>query len=67
MRRNLTIGVQGKAVHIGTAGSCEFRAFPFIAKARANTAHFLHGALPKGDVLLDRGRYGAGEIRFVIE
>jgi hypothetical protein len=54
MRWNPNIGVQGKAVHIGTAGSCEFRAFPFIAQARADAVHFLPGTFSKGDALLDR-------------
>ena len=33
MRRNLRVGMQGKAVHAGTAGSCACRTFAFIAKA----------------------------------
>ena len=61
MRRNLRIGVQGRAVYTGTAGACECRAFPSIATTRADAAHLLPGALPKGDALLDRGRHGAGE------
>jgi hypothetical protein len=38
MRRNIGVGVQGKAVDTGTTGSCELRAFAFIAKARADAA-----------------------------
>ena len=67
MRRNLGVGVQRKPVDTGTAGSREFRAFPFIPKSRADAAHFLPGAFPKGDTLLDRGRYGASEFRCVVE
>ena len=47
----------------GTAGPLEFRAFPFIAKARADAVYSLPGPFPKGDALLDRGRHAAGEFR----
>ena len=67
MRRNISVGVQGKAVDTGTTRSCECRPFSFIAKARADAAHFLSGVFPKGDALLDRGRHGAGKLRFGVE
>ena len=54
-------------MYTGTAGSCEFRAFPCIAKTRADAAHVLPGAFPKGDALRDRGRHGAGECGCVVE
>ena len=64
MRRNLGVGVQGKPVDTGTAGTREFRAFPFIAKARANPSHVLPGSLAKTDALFDRSRHGASEFGF---
>jgi hypothetical protein len=67
MRRNIGIGMQGKAVHTGTARSRECRPFSFIAKARADAAHFRSSAFPKGNALCDRGRHGAGKLRFGVE
>ncbi len=40
---------------------------PFIAKTRADASHFLASPLAKGDALFNRGRHGAGKLRFVIE
>src|SRR5262249_19770036 len=66
MRRNSGVGVQGKAVDTGTPRSRECRPFSCIAKARAEAAHFLSRAFPKGDALLHGSRHGAGEIWFVV-
>ena len=41
-------------------------ALTLVAKACANTAHLLARALPKGNLLLHRGRHGAGELGFVV-
>src|SRR5712691_6749479 len=67
MRRNLSIGVQGKAVHTGTAGSFACRASPASPKPEPMRRTFLPSAFPKSDALLDRGRHGAGEFGFVVE
>jgi hypothetical protein len=67
MRWNLRVGMQGKAIDTGTTGSCEFRPFAFIAKARADAAHFLSSPFAKGDTLLDRSRHGAGKLWFGVE
>jgi hypothetical protein len=64
---NLSVGVHGKAVHTGTAGSFECRTFPFGAKTRANPPYLLSNPLPKGDSLLDGGGHRASEIGFVVE
>src|SRR5712692_4687917 len=64
---DLRVGVQGKSVHTGTAGSFEFRPFLFIATTRADAAYFLASPFPKGDALRDRGRHGAGEFGCVVE
>ena len=55
-----------KAVHTGTAGSRECRAFPFIPTSWANLSHVLSSLLPKGEALRDRGGHGAREFRLVV-
>ncbi len=67
MRWNLGVGVEGKTVDTGTAGTREFGAFTFITKSRANPPNFLSGPLAKGDALCDRSGHGAGEFGFVVE
>src|SRR5436309_7382009 len=66
MRRNRRVGVQGKAVHTGTAGSRQGGVFPLVAKPRADAPDLLAGPLPKGDALLHGSRHGAGELGFVV-
>src|SRR5262249_45943938 len=66
MRRNIGVGVQGKAVDTGTPRSREGRPFSRIAKARAEAAHFLSRAFPTGDALLHGSRHGAGEFWCVV-
>src|SRR6516162_11288133 len=63
MRRNRCVGVHGKAVHTGTAGSRQGGVFPLVAKPRADAPDLLAGPLPKSDAVLDRSRHGAGELR----
>jgi hypothetical protein len=66
MRRHRDLGVQRKAVHAGTAGTGEGRAFALVAKPRAYAAHLLAGAFPKGNTLRHRSRHGAGQLRLVV-
>src|SRR5262245_14839855 len=66
VRWNRGVGVQGKAVDTGTARSFECEPCTFRATARADAAHVLPGAFPKGNALLDRGRHGASKLPFVV-
>jgi hypothetical protein len=56
MRWDLRVGIHRKTVHAGTSGSREDRAFPGIAKTRAEAAYFLPGVFATGEALLDRSR-----------
>src|SRR5262249_37532057 len=67
MRRNISVGVQGKTVHTSTTRPRECRPFSFIAKARADAPHFRSGAFSKGDSLRDTGGHGAGKLWFGVE
>jgi hypothetical protein len=65
MRWDVSIGVQRNAVDVGTAATREQRPFPFVAKARANTAHLFAYPLFTGRTLLYRGHHGTGELWLV--
>jgi hypothetical protein len=62
----MRVGVQGQPVDAGTAGAAQGRAFPLVAKARADTPHPLPGPRAKGHALLDRGRQCAGQLGVVV-
>src|SRR5712691_13005860 len=62
MRRNLGVGVQGKPVNTGTAGTRQRGALTLGAKACANAPDLLAGPFPKGNTLLDGGGQGAREL-----
>src|SRR5215831_6056596 len=66
MRRNRRVGVQGKALDAGTAGTGERWGLALVAKARANAPDPLAGPLPKSNALLHRGSHGPGELGFVL-
>jgi hypothetical protein len=67
VRGDLGVGVQGKPVDTGTTGTGACGMFPCIAKPRAKAPDLLAGPLPKGDALLDGGRYGTGQLGGVID
>jgi hypothetical protein len=56
MRGDLSVGMERKALHTGTAGTGQCGMFPSIAKPRADAPDLLAGSLPKGDALLHGGR-----------
>ena len=58
MGRDLGVGMQGKALHAGTAGTRERGRLAFGAKAGAHAPDFLASPLPKSDAML---RPGAGD------
>src|SRR5439155_497190 len=66
MRRNLGVGVQGKALDAGTAGTGERWGLARGAKPRANAPDPLAGPLPKSHALLHRSGHRAGELRGVL-
>jgi hypothetical protein len=66
VRRDLGVGMQGKPLHAGTAGTRERGRLALAAKARAEAPDLLASSLPKGDALLHRGRQGPGEFGRVI-
>ena len=66
MGRDLGVGVQGKALHAGTAGTGQRGRLTLVAKAGANAPDLLASPLAKGDALLHRGRHGAGEFGGVV-
>ena len=66
MRGDLSVGVERKALHTGTAGTGQCGMFPSLAKPRADAPDLLAGPLPKGDALLHGGRHGLGQLRRVI-
>ena len=55
VRRDLGVGVQGKPMYAGTAGTCERWRLALVAKARADAPDLLASPLPKGDALLHLG------------
>src|SRR5215468_5724173 len=55
MRRNRRVGVQGKALDAGTAGTGERWGLALVAKPRAHAPDPLAGPLPPRDALLHRG------------
>ena len=67
MRRNIGVGVQGKAVDTGTAGSFEFRPVAFIAKARADASHLLVSPFPKDDAPNRTGQSSPSGQRIALE
>jgi hypothetical protein len=52
MCRNLGVGMQGKAMHAGTAGDGQGQALTLDAKARAKATNFLTRSFTKGNALL---------------
>ena len=63
MGGDLGVGVQGKALDAGTAGTRQRGRLTLGAKACANAPH----PLAKGDALLYRGGHGVGEFGSVID
>jgi hypothetical protein len=61
MGRDLGSGVQGKALHAGTAGTGKRGRLALVTQSRANALDLLASPLPKGDTLLHRGRHSTGE------
>ena len=66
VRRDLSVGVQGKPVDAGTAGTCECGRLALVTKSRTDAPDLLSGPLSTGDALLHRGRQGPGELWGVI-
>jgi hypothetical protein len=66
VRRDLSVGVQGKPMQAGTAGIGERRRLTLVAQSRADAPNLLASPLPKGDALLHRGRHSTGEFGFII-
>jgi hypothetical protein len=62
MGGDLGVGVAGKPVDAGTAGTGECWCRARVAKACAYAPDLLTGPLAKGDALLDGGRHGAGQL-----
>jgi hypothetical protein len=67
MGGDLGIGVQGKALDAGTAGTGQCGRLAVHAKARAEAPDFLTSPLAKGEALLHGGRQGPGEFGRVID
>src|SRR5262249_30479032 len=63
MRRNRRVGVEGKAVHTGTARTGQPWRLALSAKARADAAHLLAGSFTPSDAVLNRRRQGPSELR----
>jgi hypothetical protein len=62
MCQDLGVGMQGKALHAGTAGTSKCWGLALIAKPRADAPDLLASPLPKGDALLHGGHHGTGEL-----
>jgi hypothetical protein len=67
MGRDLGVGMQGKALHAGTAGTRERGRLALAAKARADAPDLLASPLAKGEALLHGGRQGPGELGRIID
>ena len=67
MRRDLSMSVQGKAVHTGTPRTGEPWRLTLRAKARTNAPDRLTRPLATGDALLHGGCHGTGKRRLVVE
>src|SRR5262249_32206445 len=67
VRRDLGVGVQGKPMQAGTAGTSERGRLALVTKARADASDLLASPLPKGEALLYRGRQRPGELGRVID
>ena len=62
----LGVGVQGKPVDAGTAGTAQERALTLVAKPRADAPDLLASPLPKSNALLYRSRQGPGQLGGVV-
>jgi hypothetical protein len=60
VRGDLGVGMQGKALHAGTAGTAQYGRLAHMAKACAKAPHLLASPLAKGDALLHGGHHGSG-------
>ncbi len=59
-------GMQGKALHAGTAGTGQCGRLALAAKAPADAPDLLASPLAKGEALLHRGGHSAGEFGAVV-
>ena len=66
MRGDLSVGMERKALHTGTAGAGQRGRLAIHAKACAKAPHPLPRPLAKGQALLHGGRHGLGQLRRVI-